>query len=131
LTLPLIIRWVHPPELFPRLPEAKQEAKINRQLHEAALQELNQHYTIQSDENDLLIHLKTRLENGLQLNKIVYADRDGPVLARYNEALAKMHQVKRRELEKLRHQEEFDEDIIRKIEAQLDLEEEKTDHSVR
>ncbi|WP_138990160.1 Na+/H+ antiporter [Larkinella sp. C7] len=129
LTLPLVIRWVNPKEVIPRLPEEKQEATINRRLHEAALQELTQHYAVA--DNQLLSHLKSRLESGLLLNQYVSSDRDGPLLANYNEALSRLHRIKRQELERLRHQEEFDADVIRKIEAQLDLEEEKNDHAIR
>ena len=129
LTLPLVIRWVHPKELIPRLAEEKQEATINRQLHEAALRELTQQYTVA--DNHLLAHLKSRLESGLLLNQYVSSDRDGPLLADYNDALARLHRIKRQELERLRHQEEFDVDVIRKIEAQLDLEEEKSNHAIR
>ncbi|MGA0556278.1 Na+/H+ antiporter [Larkinella sp. VNQ87] len=131
LTLPLVIRWVRPEEPIERLPEERQEATINRQLKEVALQELTRHYAHHLPTNDLLANLKNQLETGLRLNQIVSSDRDGPLLTNYNEALTRLHQVKRRELERLRRKEEFDEEVIRKIEAQLDLEEEKSDHSIR
>ncbi|GAB3914673.1 Na+/H+ antiporter [Larkinella knui] len=131
LTLPLIIRWVHPNEVFPRLPEKHQEAAINRQMQEAALLELNQNLATQLGDNDLLVNLKNRLEGGLLLSQLITSDGDGAQLTRYNETVAQLHRIKRRELEKLRHQEEFDEDVIRKVEAQLDLEEEKSDHAIR
>lgn len=131
LTLPLIIRWVHPNELFPRVPEKRQEAAINRQIQEAALLELNQNLATQLGDNDLLTNLKNRLEGGLLLSQLIASDGDGARLTRYNETVAQLHRIKRRELEKLRHQEEFDDDVIRKVEAQLDLEEEKSDHAIR
>ncbi|MFD1144352.1 Na+/H+ antiporter [Larkinella insperata] len=131
LTLPLVIRWLHPKEIFPRMPEGQQTATINRQLHEAALRELERRYGKQLPNNDLLVNLKNRLESGLRLNQIVSSDRDGPLLTQYKEALNRLHQVKRRELDRLRRQEEFDEDVVRKIEAQMDLEDEKNDYSVQ
>lgn len=131
LTLPLVIRWLHPKEIFPRTPEDQQAAIILRQLHEAALQELEKRYGKYLPKNDLLVNLKNRLESGLRLNQIVSSDRDGPLLAQYKEALTRLHQVKRQELDRLRRQEEFDEDVVRKIEAQMDLEEEKNDYSVQ
>ncbi|MFC5410306.1 Na+/H+ antiporter [Larkinella bovis] len=131
LTLPLVIRWAHPKELFPRLPTAKQEAMIQRQLREAALRELQQRYDGQLATNTLLTSLKNRLESDLEVNQYLASDRDGPVLTRYNEALVHLHLAKRQELERLRKQEEFDDEVIRKVETLLDLEEEKRDHTIR
>ena len=131
LTLPLVIRWLQPQELIPRLPEERQEAAINRKMYEAALREFTQTYAGQLAGNDLLANLQARLETGVRLNQIVSSDRDGPLLAHYNEALMFLHQVKRKELERLRKQDKFDEDVIRKIEAQLDWEDEKSDHLIR
>ncbi|WP_460669959.1 Na+/H+ antiporter [Larkinella ripae] len=131
LTLPYVIRWLHPKDLFPRTPEEQQSAAISRQLHESALQELEKHYGRQLHDNDLLVNLKNRLESGLRLNQIIASDRDGPLLAQYKEALTRLHLVKRQKLDRLRHQDEFDDDVIRRIETQLDLEQEKTEQTIQ
>ncbi|RAK03096.1 CPA1 family monovalent cation:H+ antiporter [Larkinella arboricola] len=131
LTLPMVIRWLHPKELFPRMPEEQQEAIIHRQLQEVALRELRRRFDGQVDDNVLLTSLKNRLESELKLNQVIAADRDGPTMARYHEARVGLSAAKRQELERLRRQEDFDEDVVRKIEAQLDLEEERYDHLIR
>ncbi|GAB3262308.1 Na+/H+ antiporter [Larkinella harenae] len=131
LTLPWVIRWLHPKELFPRIPEEQQAATINRKLQEAALRELENGYRGQLADNELLVNLRNRLNSGLRLNQIMASDRDGPLLAQYHEALDRLHQTKRLELDRLRRQEEFDEEVVRKIEAQLDLEQVKNSYLVQ
>ena len=131
LSLPLVVRWVRPKELIDRMPEPEQEATISRQLHTSALAELKQQYGSQVADNPLLAELKKRLESGLLINQLTTTQDTKSWLAPYRDALTRLHGVKRSELDRLRKQEDFDEDVLRKAEAQLDLEEEKRDHPIR
>ena len=131
LSLPMVVRWARPEEPIDRLPELQQEASITRQLHESAMHELTRHYGDQLAGNPLLTGLKNRLENGLVLNDMAASNTPNGLVDSYQEALVRLSQVKRKELMRLRREADFDEDILRKIEAQLDLEEEKTDHPIR
>lgn len=131
LSLPLLVRWVRPEEPINRLPEPEQEAAINRQLHQTALNELTHQYAGQLADNPLLTELKRRLEGGLLLGQITGLQDSHELLTTYQEATDRLHRAKRNELDRLRHQDEFDEEVLRRIEAQLDLEEEKTDHPIR
>ena len=131
LTLPWLIRLVRPEEPIDRLPEEQQEATINRKLHESALAELSQQYATQLVGNPLFTDLKSRLESNLRLTQLTTASTENALLAPYQEALTRLHLVKRNELARLRKDTDFDEEVLRKIEAQLDLEEEKNDHPMR
>lgn len=131
LTLPLVARWVRPQELIDRLSEEEQERLIKRQLQEAALRELNQHYNGKAAANPLIDDLKRRLESILFATKLTDSPEDRQLLVTYKEATARLHQAKRNELMQLGKDGKLDKEILLKAEAQLDLEEEKRDHPIR
>ncbi|MBO0929621.1 Na+/H+ antiporter [Fibrella aquatilis] len=127
LTLPLVVRLVHPEEPIDRLPEKQQEAAIVRKLHEVAMHEFTRHYADQLTGNPLLAGLKNRLESGHLVNELTASTTADDLLDNYQAALVRLNQAKRNELMRLHREADFDQDILRKIEAQLDLEEEKVD----
>lgn len=131
LTLPWVARWIHPEEPIERLPEKQQEQTIKRQLQEVALRELTQHYPADLPGNPLLDDLKRRLESLLFATQLTDSPEDRQLLDRYQEARSRLHQAKRDELARLGKQGDLDKDVLMKAEAQLDLEEEKTDHTMR
>lgn len=131
LTLPMLARWIHPEELVDRVPDEVQEKVIKQHLQEAALRELKDHYTDKLDGNPLMDDLKRRLEGILFASKLTDSPEDRQLLTTYKEALGRLHQAKRDELIRLGREQHMDKEILMKAEAQLDLEEEKRDHSVR
>ncbi|MFD2573089.1 Na+/H+ antiporter [Spirosoma soli] len=132
LTLPLVIRWVNYQDPNPRIPEETQESKIRLKLQKVALQHLNENYTAELADNELVANLRSRIESDLRQTKrhLDSLENDGDMLALYNHILGEILSVKRNELHRLRGRQEFDDEVIRKEEARLDLEEEKIDHPI-
>lgn len=132
LTLPLVIRWVNYQDPDPRIPEETQESKIRMKLQKVALNHLEENYTDEVANNELVANLKSRIENDLRQTKrhLDSLENDGDMLASYNLILTEIISVKRHELHRLRGRQEFDDEVIRKEEARIDLEEEKIDHPI-
>ena len=133
LTLPLVIRWINPTDLDVRIPEDEQETKIRLKLLKVALTYLHDNYAAESSTNELVENLKNRMESDLHQTKrhLDSLESDGDNVARYNEIMTDIINVKREELHRLRNVQEFDDEVIRKEEAQMDLEEEKVNHPIR
>ncbi|QDK79373.1 Na+/H+ antiporter [Spirosoma sp. KCTC 42546] len=132
LTLPLVIRWVQPKDLTDRIPEDEQESKIRIKLLKVALKHLQENYAEESSNNELVENLKNRMESDLHQTKrhLDSVESDGENIAQYNEIIADIIRVKRDMLHQLRSKQEFDDEVIRKEEARMDLEEEKIDHPI-
>ncbi|MVM34853.1 Na+/H+ antiporter [Spirosoma sp. HMF4905] len=133
LTLPLVIRWVQPKDLVKRIPEDEQDTKIRLKLLKVALKHLHENYAEESGSNELVENLKNRMESDLHQTKrhLDSLESDGENVAQYNEIMTDIIKVKRDELHRLRSKQEFDDEVIRKEEARMDLEEEKLDHPIR
>jgi NhaP-type Na+/H+ or K+/H+ antiporter len=132
LTLPLIIRKVNyrDPDHLP--PEEEQETTIRLKLLHVALQQLEQKHAVTTVRNELVANLKNRLESDIGLTKqhLDSLECDGEQIAEYNRVVTELISAKRSELRQLRRKAEFDDEVIRKEEARLDLEEEKTNHPI-
>ena len=132
LTLPWVIRWVDFKEPISRLPDDEQQTKIRLKVTKAALKHLQEHYTDESDTNELVKNMKNRMEDDLHQTKrhLDSLEIDGESVARYNQIRADIITIKRNELQRLNGLQEFDDDIIRGEEARMDLEEEKSNHPI-
>ncbi len=132
LTLPLVVRWVNYKDPEQRLPEDAQESKIRLKLQKLALQHLSENYAVELKENELIANLKSRIESDLRQTKrhLESLENDGASISQYNQIVAEVISIKRNELHRLRSKEEFDDEVIRKEEARMDLEEEKIDHPI-
>jgi CPA1 family monovalent cation:H+ antiporter len=132
LTLPMVIRWMKYQDPDHNLPEQEQEAAIRLKILHVALKRLSKHWNDESSANELVSNLKIRIENDIQLTK-KHMDAlacDGQKLVQYNQIRADVVKAKRDALQQLRGKLEFDDEIIRQEEAQIDLEEEKLNHPI-
>ncbi|MVM37661.1 Na+/H+ antiporter [Spirosoma sp. HMF3257] len=132
LTLPFVIRWVQLKDPTDRIPEDVQESKIRIKLLKVALHYLTENYAEEAGSNELVANLKSRMESDVHQTKrhLDSVESDSENVAQYNEIMAEIIQIKRDELHRLRSIQEFDDEVIRKEEAQMDLEEEKIDHPI-
>ncbi|MBT1700169.1 Na+/H+ antiporter [Fulvivirgaceae bacterium PWU4] len=132
LSFPLIIRWIKYQDPDHVLPAKKQDEQIQLQLLKVALEKLIKKYPGESVDNALVANLKTRYENesGLIANHSGTAEpeTEKETVDEFRKVFAELIKVQRRELMKFRTQEGFEDEIIRKHENQLDLEEEKVKH---
>ncbi|MCB2380055.1 Na+/H+ antiporter [Hymenobacter sp. BT635] len=133
LTLPAIIRLTGVAEQEERMPTEAQEAGIRLRLRRVALAHLAQHYETDIRENELISALQHRMQaeaqrTGNLLEALDYDESKRLALQRYHQVLLDVLQVQREELFVLRHEDVFEEEMLRHQEAQLDLDEAKISH---
>ena len=129
LTLPLLIRWVGVEDRWQQRPEHEQRLTARQQLTATALHELHVLHPQPAPPNGLLGLLQNALENDLHLaahqlqeeNNLVIADEVGE----YHRVYTQLLHVQRHQLHLLRQQDEYDDEVIRQLETQLDVEAEK------
>ncbi|WP_295128638.1 Na+/H+ antiporter [uncultured Chitinophaga sp.] len=120
LTLPLIIKWLNIETGEAALKESQQEAAVNVHLTQAAMEFLQSKYASELEHSPALQQLMKRytaiLENATE-------QVDKSVARHYRKVLVELIDVRRNELNRLRAEHDYDDEIIRKHEANLDLEE--------
>ncbi|OUJ73481.1 Na+/H+ antiporter [Hymenobacter crusticola] len=127
LTLPWLIRWVGVEDLDHLQPEHEQQRAVRSQLIAQALDTLNEQYATQVQRSSLVGALKQKLEKEAHLSthQLPAVENDEQEVTEYYHIYSELIGVQRQALLKLRSQEEYDDDVIRKQETQLDLEEER------
>jgi len=135
LTLPWVIRWVDILESDKELPEGQQEAGIQLRLKKVALTLLNEKFASDISENELVGLLKNNLESDVEEAKQRLESLECDTMAqeeieRYHYVLLDLYSHQRKELFQLRKEKAFSDEVIRKQELQLDLDETKvTNHT--
>jgi len=132
LTLPLIIKWIKIKDTADFLPSAEQEAAINLRLMNVSLKRLNEKYTAEIKDNELIGFLKRQLENdisivGQKLESLECDETEKVEVDLYHLVLQDIYSVRRKELSILRREKFYSDEEIRKQENQLDLDEAKLD----
>lgn len=130
LTLPWVIRWVNVKESDPVLPESQQEAGIQLRIKKAALARLNEKFVEDISENELVQQLKNTLEGDVEetsqrLESLECDTMAHQEIERYNHILLDIYNEQRKELFKLRREKAYSDEVIRKQELQVDLDEAK------
>jgi CPA1 family monovalent cation:H+ antiporter len=134
LTLPWVIRWVHILESDKELPEGQQEAGIQLRLKKLGLTLLNEKFANDISENELVGLLKNNLESDVEearqrLESLECDTMAQEEIERYHQVLRHLYSHQRKELFQLRKEKAFSDEVIRKQELQLDLDETKlTNH---
>ncbi|OUJ73392.1 Na+/H+ antiporter [Hymenobacter crusticola] len=133
LTLPLLIQFTGISETDEHMPAEQQEAGIRLRLRQAALAHLSQYYSTDISQNELIRALQQRMQaeaqrTGSLLEALNYDETKRLALQRYHHVLLDVLQVQREELSILRHQDIFEDEMLRHQEAQLDLDEAKISH---
>ncbi|MBX2952806.1 MAG: Na+/H+ antiporter [Leadbetterella sp.] len=124
LTLPFVIKLIKLEEIDDILPEKEQQAGIQLRLNKTALKLLNEKYTADIKENELVGLYKSNLESDMQNIEQSLEDNDTEEyqeIERYHEILAHVYAQQRKELFQLRKEKFFSDEEIRKAELQLDL----------
>ena len=127
LTLPLIIKWLKIGEIDDIVPEEEQEISLRLQLLDASLRLLNLKYKKESEENRIVENIKKELESnisisGQRMNSLECDDKELKVSYNiYKDLLSEQRRV----LSQLRRNNAYDDVILRRQEAQLDLDEAK------
>jgi CPA1 family monovalent cation:H+ antiporter len=125
LTLPAVIRWVNMKDTFPHKPQGEQENEIRVHLLNAMIKALEEEHGEVLSKNELLRNKHQRLRQHIETMDSPKSDERASLQA-FQKVQRDLIQVQRQALNYFRDKEEFDDEVIRKIEEQLDLEEAKT-----
>lgn len=130
LTLPFVIRWLSIKEMDPVPPHEEQETGIQMRIKKAALTRLTENFTKDIMENELVGLLKTNLETDIEESKQRLQSLECDTMAkeeidRYQQVLLDLYAIQRKELFNLRREKVFSDELIRKQEQHLDLDEAK------
>lgn len=130
LTLPVLIRWVGIKDTGDFLPEEEQEAGIRLRLMKASLHKLDEKYSHEIRDNELVGFFKKQLENDAfiveqQLESLTCDETEKKELDLYRHILLDIYSVQRHELVALRKEKFYSDEELRKQESQLDLDEAK------
>ena len=126
LTLPWVIRKVKPDDRFSPISETEQELIIQKKIAKASLELLEEKYDGQRKQNEHLDNLFTRLQldlNFFQRDLKEVANAAGNSLVDYQRIYLELLERQRKLLTDMNQRSEFDEDLIRKYLALIDLEE--------
>jgi len=130
LTLPLLIKWIKIQDTGDFLPDEEQEAGIQLRLMHVAVKTIDEKYTAEIRDNELVGFLKDQLNNdisimGQRLESLECDDLKRSEVEKYNSILLDIYAVQRQELHVLRSEKFYSDEEIRKQESQLDLDEAK------
>jgi Na+/H+ antiporter len=128
LTLPFVIKWLNIKDPDTIHPEDEQETAIRLVLLKVAREKIVVKYAVEVTENELLGNLKLQLESNIslttqRLESLEGSGNDQNEVEQHNRVLHDLIKTQRKELARLRKEKHFDEEVLRKHEAQLDLDE--------
>lgn len=128
LTLPLIIKLTNIGEIDHISPAHEQQAGIKIKLDQLAISRLNEKYKSELKSNTLIENLQQSLENDIKINEShlnsleLCTNRQSDVQD-YHRIFLDILSLQRKELFRMKRENLFSEDEIRKAESQLDLNE--------
>ena len=130
LTLPLVVKWAKPEETFYPVPFEQQEIKLSQKLSQAALKFLDEKYKEDIIGNELLKNLQHHYQTDIALlegeeeAESLSKAADGS-LTKFLQVSTELFEEQRKLLMQINKKAEVDEDVIRKYQILLDIEEEK------
>ncbi|HTF80526.1 MAG TPA: Na+/H+ antiporter, partial [Cytophagales bacterium] len=127
LTLPWVIRWLKVKDAAPKVSEVEQETDLRLKLMRAGLFKLQQDYQKEMESNDLVANLKLQMESNISITaqKLESLVCDMTEKEEYQKIMIELIEAQRKELITLRKGHNYDDTVLRKQEAQLDLDEAK------
>ena len=121
LTLPLVIKWVNMPDPDKYIPEEELRLTMKREIAEQSLAFLDKHPNQDLKTNKAVILLRAKFENDQSLSDPqIKSDHQA-----FHDVYLQLLDNQRTYLEDLNKNPDTDEDVIKKHQALLDLEEEK------
>jgi len=125
LTLPWLIRKIHPDDLTSAIPEDRQETIIQMKLAKASLRHLNDKFSGKFPSDHLNnLHQKLNLDLHYFEHELKEASNgDGDMLTQFYNIYLELLEQQRKMLHDMNALAEFDEDIIRKYMGLTDIEE--------
>jgi NhaP-type Na+/H+ or K+/H+ antiporter len=128
LTLPWVIRTVHPEDKYTVIPEHQQEINIQKKIAKASLRFLEGKYGKERVENEHLSNLMARLQIDLRSFDHEFHESNNTSqdsLLRYQTVYLELLEYQRSVLDGMNQLAEIDEELIRKYLSLIDIEEYK------
>lgn len=128
LTLPLFLRWLKIEEMDERLPEEEQIESIRLQLARECITYLDTNYSDEMGRFETIARIKEQMERSIRATErklIEQSQKDevNSVRKLYREIMLELIAVRRTGLHKLKASKEYDHEVMREMEDNLDLEE--------
>lgn len=132
LTLPIVVKWLKMDDGDSTMPAEQQDAIVQKKLSVVALKVLDEKYPSLVSKNEILQSLRMKHAGHLRLYKerhLIEANQPSSYEEDFRKVVCDVILAQRTLLQELNKKQELDEEIIRKYNGLLDLEEE--DFSVR
>ncbi|MBC8035170.1 MAG: Na+/H+ antiporter [Chitinophagaceae bacterium] len=128
LTLPFLIRQLELQDSEDSVPEDEQETAVSLALTQTALQHINQKYSREMAGNELVQNLGKQLESEQAITSQLLESLECDTLEKqeidiYHRILLDINRMQRKELSRIRREHKYSDEVIRKKEAWLDMEE--------
>lgn len=127
LTLPLFLRWLKVEEVDDYTPAEEQFEAIRLQLARHSVAYLDKHYSKQMSEYEAIHRIKEQLERMIRVSELV--ERGdlkmdiGSVKMLYKRIMLELINLRRNALQTISEEKRYDEEVLRDMEHNLDLEE--------
>ena len=126
LTLPYLIKLIKIKDVDAPMPDEQQDANIKLRLLKVSLKHLEEKYSDQASKVDLVTSLKRELENNKthasrRLISMECERLENEEIGIYNHILKDLYHIQKQELHKIRREKEYNDEVIRKHEMQIDL----------
>jgi CPA1 family monovalent cation:H+ antiporter len=128
LLLPFITRWLKIKEIDDVTPEMEQETGLRLQLMKVAQEHLQKEYVEEIENNELIANMLHQLQSSItlsvtKLESLKCDDTELHEIALYHKVKQHVIALQRKELFRLKKSHLYDDEVLRKQEALLDLEE--------
>jgi Na+/H+ antiporter len=132
LTLPFVIKLLNLKEVDIALPEDQQLASIQLRLNEISLLQLKNKYAGALEQNDFIRlyaeGLEAQSKNALQrIEENIRPEDEQVGIRQYHHVIREINELQKDELSKIRKENRFSDEVIRKVQLQLDLNDIKYD----
>ena len=128
LTLPLFIRWMKVREIDEVVPIEDQMESIRLRLGKKAVRHLNEHYASEMSEHETIARIREQFVRSIQatelaLNEDVKKEELASVRRLQKKIALELLELRRTELHRIGEEKRYDDEVIRDLENNLDLEE--------
>jgi len=128
LTLPLFLKWLKIEEIDERPPEDEQIESIRMQLARESVKHLDAKYSLEMSQFETIARIKEQLERSIRASERTLIEENqkeevGSVRKLYRTIMLELITLRRAGLKKLKATKEYDHEVLRDMEDNLDLEE--------
>jgi len=126
--LPLFIKLLKVEEVDDHRAEADQIEEIRLQLAKESVSHLDDHYTNEMQKHETIARIKEQLQRSIHATEMVLSEQTkkedlASVRGLYREIMLELIALRRQGLNRLRFEKKYDDEVIRGMETNLDLEE--------